>query len=412
MPRTQMRENEPMKIIKLETLRLGEFPNIIWVRLYTDEGLVGLGETFMGAAAVEAYLHEWVAPKLIGKDPLQIEARNKDITGYLGWRGSGVETRGNSAVDIALWDIFGKAAGMPIHTALGGKSRDSIRIYNTCAGYQYVRSTANQSSSNWGLENASKSVGPYEDLEGFLHRADEVAESLLSEGITALKIWPFDTAAEASDGQYISNADLDKALQPFQKIRDAVGDKMDIMVEFHSLWRLPMAQKIARALKPFNTFWHEDAIRMDSLDLLKQYAPHTDALICASETLSYKWGFKDYLQTGVAGVVMLDLSWCGGLSEARKIAAMADAWQLPVAPHDCTGPVVWAASTHLSLHAPNALIQESVRAFYSGWYKELVTELPLVHQGMISLNQKPGLGIELLPDLHLRPDAILKSFVG
>jgi galactonate dehydratase len=117
--------------------------------------------------------------------------------------------------------------------------------------------------------------------------------------------------------------------------------------------------------------------------LLQQYARDCEALICASETLSYKWGFKDYLQTGVAGVVMLDLSWCGGLTEARKIAAMADAWQLPVAPHDCTGPVVWAASTHLSLHAPNALVQESVRAFYTGWYKELVTELPRVQDGMM-----------------------------
>ena len=141
---------------------------------------------------------------------------------------------------------------------------------------------------------------------------------------------------------------------------------------------------------------------MDSLDLLKQYARDCEALICASETLSYKWGFKDYLQTGVAGVVMLDLSWCGGLTEARKIAGMADAWQLPVAPHDCTGPVVWAASTHLSLHAPNALIQESVRAFYTGWYRELVTELPSVKDGMITLGDKPGLGLELLPDLHKR----------
>lgn len=397
-----------MKITQVETIRLGEFPNILWVRIYTDEGLAGLGETFMGAAAVEAYIHEWAAPNLMGKDPLAIEARGKDIMGYLGWRGSGVETRGNSAIDIALWDIFGKAAGMPVHTALGGKSRDAIRIYNTCAGYQYVRKTANQNTSNWGL---GATQGPYEDLQGFLTRADEVALSLLSEGITAMKIWPFDMAAEASDGQYISNADLDKALEPFRKIRSAVGDKMDIMVEFHSLWRLPMAQKIARALKPFNTFWHEDAIRMDSLDLLKQYAPHTDALICASETLSYKWGFKDYLQTGVAGVAMLDLSWCGGLTEARKIASMADAWQLPVAPHDCTGPVVWAASTHLSLHAPNALVQESVRAFYSGWYKELVTELPMVKNGMISLSNKPGLGLELLPDLHLRPDAIVRTSV-
>jgi galactonate dehydratase len=402
-----------LKITQVETIRLGEFPNIIWTRIHTDEGLVGLGETFMGAAAVEAYLHEWVAPKLLGQDPLAIEARNRDITGYLGWRGSGVETRGNSAIDIALWDIFGKAANMPVHTALGGKSRDAIRIYNTCAGYQYVRSTVNQSTANWGLQGVkSSAAGPYEDLEGFLHRADEVAESLLSEGITGMKIWPFDIAAEKSHGQYISNEDLDTALEPFRKIRKAVGDKMDIMVEFHSLWRLPMAQKIARALKPFNTFWHEDAIRMDSLDLLKQYAKDCDALICASETLSYKWGFKDYLQTGVAGVAMLDLSWCGGLSEARKIAAMADAWQIPVAPHDCTGPVVWAASTHLSLHAPNALIQESVRAFFTGWYKELVTELPVVKNGMISLSDKPGLGLELLPDLHQRADATVRLSSG
>ncbi len=399
-----------MKITKVDTLRLGEFPNIIWVRIHTDEGLVGLGETFMGAQAVEAYIHEWAGPRLLGKDPLAIEARNRELTGYLGWRGSGVETRGNSAVDIALWDIFGKAAHMPLYTALGGKSRDSIRIYNTCAGYQYVRSTVNQNTANWGIGDAKKAnAGPYEDLEGFLHHADELAESLLSEGVTAMKIWPFDPAAEKSDGQYISNSDLELALEPFRKIRSAVGEQMDIMVEFHSLWRLPMAQKIARALKPFNTFWHEDAIRMDSLDLLKQYAKDCDALICASETLSYKWGFKDYLQTGVAGVAMLDLSWCGGLSEARKIAAMADAWQLPVAPHDCTGPVVWAASSHLSLHAPNALIQESVRAFYTGWYKELVTELPTVTKGMLSLNDKPGLGLELLPDLHQRADATLRT---
>ena len=394
-----------MKITRLETIRLGEFPNILWVRIHTDEGLVGLGETFMGAAAVEAYLHEWAAQRLLGSDPLAIEARARDLTGYLGWRGSGVETRGNSAVDIALWDLFGKAAGMPVHTALGGRSRDAIRVYNTCAGYQYIRSSANQTSSNWGLGNAS---GPYEDLQGFLHHADELAQSLLDEGITAMKIWPFDPAAEASHGQYLSSQDLDRALEPFRKIRKAVGDRMDIMVEFHGLWRLPMARRIARALREFDTFWHEDAIRMDSLDLLKQYAQDCEALICASETLSYKWGFKDYLETGVAGVVMLDLSWCGGLTEARKIAGMADAWQLPVAPHDCTGPVVWAASTHLSLHAPNALVQESVRAFYSGWYRELVTELPVVKDGMISLGDRPGLGLELLPDLDKRPDAIVR----
>ncbi|TIV83544.1 MAG: mandelate racemase/muconate lactonizing enzyme family protein, partial [Mesorhizobium sp.] len=105
------------------------------------------------------------------------------------------------------------------------------------------------------------------------------------------------------------------------------------------------------------------------------------------------------LETGAAGIVMLDISWCGGLSEARKIASMAEAWRLPVAPHDCTGPVVLAASTHLSLNAPNALVQESVRAFYRTWYRDLATALPEVKDGMITVPPGPGLGLALNPEL-------------
>jgi len=398
-------ETLSMKITAVETIRLQEFANLIWLRVHTDEGLVGLGETFMGAPAVETYVHDWIAPKVLGQDPLQIEARNTDVTGYLGWRSAGVETRGNSALDIALWDLFGKACNQPVWQMLGGRSRDRIRIYNTCAGYKYIRDARAQAVANWGTGPAA---GPYEDLEGFLHRADEVALSLLEQGITGMKIWPFDIAAERTHGLDISAAELDTALEPFRKIRKAVGNRMDIMVEFHSLWRLPAAQRIARALAEFDTFWHEDPIRLDSLDLLKQYAPHSKAPICVSETLAYKAGFKDYLQTGVAGIVMLDIAWCGGLTEARKIAAMADAWQLPVAPHDCTGPVVLTASTHLSLHAPNALIQETVRAFHTGWYKELVTALPDIRDGTIDAPAGAGLGIELLPGIEKRADAVVR----
>lgn len=398
-----------MKITSLETIRLGEFANLVWVRLHTDEGITGLGETFMGAAAVEAYLHETVAPKLIGRDPMHIEAINRDLLGYLGWRGAGVETRGNSAVDIALWDIFGKALGVPVSIALGGRSRESVRTYNTCAGYKYVRDARAQAVANWGVGEAE---GPYEDLDGFLHRADELAHSLLEQGITGMKIWPFDIAAERTDGLDISADELRRALEPFEKIRNAVGDRMDIMVEFHSLWKLPAAQRIARALADYDTYWHEDPVRMDSLETLRAYAPHSRAMICASETLAYPHAFRDYLATGVAGVAMLDLSWCGGLSEARKIAGMAEAHQIPVAPHDCTGPVVFMASCQFSLHARNTLIQESVRAFYTGWYKELVTALPDVSNGQIRLTDAPGLGIELLPDIDRRADAIVRTSNG
>jgi L-alanine-DL-glutamate epimerase-like enolase superfamily enzyme len=395
-----------MKITAVETVRLAEFPNLVWVRLRTDEGLVGLGETFMGAAAVEAYIHESAAPKLIGRDPVQIEAINRSLINYLGWRGTGVETRGNSAIDIALWDLFGKAIGRPVCEALGGKSRERIRVYNTCAGYKYIRDERSQAVANWGVGNKQ---GPYEDLEAFLHRADELALSLLEQGITGMKIWPFDIAAERTAGWDISPAELDAALEPFARIRKAVGNRMDIMVEFHSLWSLPMAQRLARALEPFDTYWHEDPLRLDNLADLKAYAPHSKAWVCASETLAYSHSFREYLETGVAGVAMLDLSWCGGLSEARKIAALAEAWHVPVAPHDCTGPVVYAASCHFSLHARNALIQESVRAFYSGWYTELVTDLPPITRGEVTVNMKPGLGLDLLPDLDRRKDASVRT---
>jgi galactonate dehydratase len=384
-----------MKITAIETLRAEAFANLLWVRVHTDQGLYGLGETFFLPQTVEAYLHETVAPKLLGRDPLAIDRIAKDLTGYLGFRATSAEMRGNSAIDIALWDLFGKVTGQPVAQLLGGFSRSRIRTYNTCAGTAYMRTGKGQRSSNWGLGATRE----YDDLDAFLHRADELAADLLGEGITAMKIWPFDLAAERNDGQYIAPDELKMALEPFARIRKAVGGRMDIMVEFHSLWQLLPAITIARALAPFNTFWHEDPIRMDSLASLKRYAEASPAPICASETLATRWAFRDLLETGVAGVVMLDLSWCGGISEARKIAAMAEAWHLPVAPHDCTGPVVLCASTHLSLNAPNALVQESVRAYYRTWYRDLVTALPEVKDGYITVPSGPGLGMDLLPDL-------------
>jgi galactonate dehydratase len=393
-----------LKITRLETIRIAEFPQLLWLHIHTDQGLVGLGETFFSAGAVEAYLHDDVAPALIGRDPLAIDAIARDLVGYLGFRSTGVEARAASAVDLALWDLFGKSAGQPIVQMLGGWTRERIRTYNTCAGAQYMRRAETQSSSNWGIsrETSRGEITGLDDLNDFLTRADDLAESLLAEGISAMKIWPFDMAAEASRGHYISKAELKKALLPFAKIRERVSDKMDIMVEFHSMWQLLPAMTIAKALAPYETFWHEDPIKMDSLASLKRYAAVSPAPVCASETLGSRWAFRDLLETGAAGVVMVDLAWCGGLSEARKIAAMAEAWHLPVAPHDCTGPVVFTASTHLSLNAPNALVQESVRAFYKGWYREIMTAVPNVENGYVTVPEGPGLGCELLPDLDRR----------
>jgi galactonate dehydratase len=397
-----------MKITRIDTLRLEEFPNLLFVTVHTDEGLVGLGETFFGAQAVEAYLHESVAPYLLGQDPLQIERHSTALRGYLGFASTGTEQRGNSAVDVALWDLLGKVSGLPLYQLLGGASRDSIPIYNTCAGYRYVRERPVQAVENWGLGD-DEPEGPYEDLEAFLTDAGSLAEDLLANGITGMKIWPFDPYAEASNGTSISAHDLDRGLEPFRKIRAAVGSAMDIMVEFHSLWDVPTAHWILRALEEFEPYWYEDPVRPDSPSALAQVARSTRVRVAAGETLAGRRAFRELLDREAAQVIIVDLSWCGGISEARKIGALAETYGIPVTPHDCTGPVVLTASTHLSLHLPNAPVQETVRAYYTGWYRELVTALPTIENGSIRPPEGAGLGTALRPDVHERADAHLHS---
>lgn len=395
-----------MKITSIETLRTEEFSNVLWVRVGTDAGIIGLGETFYGAGAVEAHIHDTLAQRLLGRNPLHIEALNREMVNLpMAQSSTGTEYRAASALDIALWDLFGKVCGQPVHQMLGGLTRDKLRVYNTCAGYRYVRSTNIRPVSNWSLGEAE---GPYEDLDAFMNRADVLAESLLAEGITAMKIWPFDPAAQETGGLNISAAQMKAALEPFEKIRKAVGDRMEIMVEFHSLWNLPTALKIARALEPYNPTWFEDPIRMNSPQALAEYARSTDVWVCASETLGSRWSYKEYLDRDAAHVVMVDLCWTGGLTEGRKIAAMAETYHRPFAPHDCIGPVGFAAAVHASFSQPNTLIQESVRAFYRGWYNELVTAVPRIENGYVYPMEGEGLGLELRPEVFERPDLTVR----
>ncbi len=395
-----------MKVTAVETILVEEFPNLTWVQVHTDEGLVGLGETFFGAPAVAAQVHDFIAPYLIGKNPLQIERHHAKLLPYAGRGGSSVEMRAASAIDVALWDIFGKAINEPIYQALGGATRDDVRIYNTCAGYQYVRKAPAQVTENYGL-NQQNSAGPYEDLEGFLNNADELALSLLEMGINGMKIWPFDFAAEASGGQYISNEDLKTALEPFERIRNAVGDKMEIMAELHSMWNVPMAKRIANALEDFDLTWVEDPVFMDELEKVGEVVASTHAPIAVGELLGGKAQFRDLLEQGVSLAIM-DLVWGGGLTEARKVAALADTFGAPFTGHDCTGPIALTASVHMTMHAPNVFIQEMVRAFYYGWYQDLVTELPPITNGRITAPDGPGLGTTLNPDVPARADATVK----
>ncbi|MCW5622321.1 MAG: mandelate racemase/muconate lactonizing enzyme family protein [Burkholderiales bacterium] len=402
-----------MKVTAIETINLEEYPNVLWVQVHTDEGIVGLGETFYAVEPAIGHVHQTIAPYLLGQNPLQIDKHSRHMLyNYLGFKTVGAEMRAASAVDIALWDILGQVTNQPIYQLLGGASRDKVRAYNTCAGYQYVRAKSEQGTANFGMPGDGGKYQPYEDLVGFMKYADELALSLLEEGYTGMKIWPFDEYAEASNGTYISTADLKKAMVPFEKIRKAVGDKMDIHVEFHSLWNLPQAKRIARALAEFEPYWLEDPVKMDNVDVLCDYAAATPLTVCGSETLGTRAEFRAVIERRAVGVVMFDVAWVGGISEARKVAAMAETHHLPVAPHDATGPVTLIAGNHVVMNAPNGLVQEIVRSYYATWYRDIVTALPVLERGVMFPLTAPGLGTQLQDSLLKRADARIRSFTG
>ena len=396
-----------MKITALETVRVTEHPNITFVLVHTDEGITGLGDTFRSPETVATYIHDVAAPHLLGQDPLAVERHWHKLytvtAGGVAMRST--EIRGLSAIDVALWDICAKAAHLPLYRLLGGPTRDSLRVYNTCAGYRYGGRRPADATYNYV---DGRREGRYEDLDAFLTRADELAEDLLAEGYTAMKIWPFDQFGPPTHGQRITLEELERGCEPFEKIRRAVGNRIDVALEMHSVWSLTAARQIAKAVEPYGPMWFEDPVRMDNLDALLQFRESTHVPTTASETLSTRWGFREAFEKRALSIIMFDIGWVGGISEARKIAAMAEAYHLPIAPHDCVGPITLIASLHLDYAVPNVYVQEVVRAYLHGVYPSLVTWVPSVIRGEVRPPEAPGLGTALLPDLRNRPDAIVR----
>jgi galactonate dehydratase len=414
-----------MEITALETIHLPEYPSILFVAVHTNEGIVGHADACYMPDAVAGYIHGFAAPMLVGRDPLAIELhwrRLYEVSAHI--VGKGAELRGLSALDVCLWDIFGQAAGMPIWQLLGGAARDRIRTYNTCGGPNYGK--AAKGGTGYGTEGDGS--GKYEDLISFMTRPGELAQELLAEGLTGMKIWPFDYVAHypggfenwrsfrgmfdpgirSLGGHHITSDDLNRAVEPFRQIRQAVGDRMEIMLEGHGLWSLPAALKIARALEEFRPAWLEDLMRADDIDALAELRRGTTCPILASEYLATRYEYKPLLEKQAVDIVMIDPTWAGGITETKKICTMAETYKRPVAMHDCTGPFTLYAGIHLAINATNAIYQESVRAYLRVNYPDIVTELPTIEKGHILAPTKPGLGTTLLPDLRKRKGAVVR----
>ena len=395
-----------MRVTAVETVRNLAYANLIWVRIETDEDVSGLGETFRHAGPVETYVHDVIAPYLLSRDPRLVNAhadalRRQGGMRFLGYPTRSVEIRANSAIDIALWDLRAKVLGLPLVQLLGGPVRKAIPIYNTCAGPGYnLAAGAARARMASDDDVVDLDAEAPDDLAAQRLAPGELAASLLDEGITAMKVWPFDAAAEASDGRYLSAADLATGLGVLARIRNAVGDRMEVLVEYHGLWRQVPARVLLAAVDAYRPFWHEDPIPMEEIGQLAELRRATPTPIAGSESHGTAIWCRDALNAGAVDYLHFDVGWIGGISEALRVSALASAHDRLIAPHDCTGPVTWMVNLHLALSQPHALWLESVRAYYRGFYRQLVTDLPRIAAGQASLGaDAPGIGTALSEEL-------------
>ena len=402
-----------MRITRVETVRTGNIPRWVWVRVHTDSGIIGLGESTAVSTPTEAHIRTELAPYLIGKDPMQVAELHEGMQyrSRIGPNGS-AEWRAISAVDIALWDIVGQATNAPIHQALGGRVRDSIPIYNTCADWRYaVRS----GSTAFGLSSPTDHETPpgkYDDLQGFLNDAGSVAESLLDEGIKAMKIWPFDQFVRKTNGQHISAEDVNKGMEPFRKIREQVGNKIEIMAELHGMWNIPSVVKIVNALEEVDPYWVEDVTTADNIEGIRQVQDRTHLTVLGNETLASAEAYLPMLSSGAIRILMFDTTFVGGFTEARKVMSLAESHKVPAPPHDCNGPVNLFAGIHLCMHAPNAFIQETTRACIHEVYGRVVDRLPRIENGIVYAPEGPGIGTALRENFLVDPATVITAVEG
>jgi L-alanine-DL-glutamate epimerase-like enolase superfamily enzyme len=374
---------EPMKITRIDAitfrkdLHLGggsggrdDGAEFWWVHLYTDKGIIGTGETYPYPQAEIGALKEH-AHLIIERDPRDIDGiwRSLHFEGTMRTTG-GADMRVLSAVNMAQLDILGQASGLPLYRLLGGKTRSRVRVYNTTTDY-------------WAINDMK--MGP---------DTMKIVKFLLDFGITGMKIYPFD----ASD-HYLSNQALEEGLNWIREIRNGVGNKMDICVDCWGRFDFPSAMRIAKALEPYNIMYLEDAMLSGNGKAYARLAAETSVPILISETLASRYEYREFFELKACDVIMYDVTWCGGPSEAKRISDMAETYMIPTSPHTCGGPLLFTCSAHLATALPDLLIMESNYWKYAHQYPYFVNNIPVPKDGHVTPPELPGIGLEIKPEL-------------
>lgn len=352
-----------MRIIDIKTFPVDCFrTNWVFVKVYTDEGITGVGEAtleYKEKALIGAVEH--IKESLVGQNPLNIEKIWHDTYRDAYWRGGAVLMSALSAVEMALWDILGKALNVPIYQLLGGKVNDKVRIY----------------VNGWF-------AGAKEPKE-----FAEKAKIAVERGVTAMKWDPF-----GKNYMEISNAELDKALQCVAAVREAVGGQIDLLIEGHGRFNVPTGIKIAKELEQFKPMFFEEPVPPDNLDALKEVKTKSPVAISAGERLYTRWDYREMFDKMAADYIQPDISHAGGIMELKKIAAEAECRYIPFAPHNPSGPVANAATLQLAASCPNFCILEIMYSDVE-WRKDVTTENLHYQDGCITISDKPGLGLEI-----------------
>ena len=362
-----------LKITDIRTAEIMGHGYQVHVRIYTDQGLIGQGEC-TDAAQGAVPLIRYFKRMLVGQDPLNVEALFERVrtSGIFAGAQAGQYVTALTAIEIALWDLAGKAIGVPVWQLLGGKCRDKIRVY--CD---------------------SQTEDP-KDPE-----APAKLGQIKSMGFTAVKI-DIDDRDDPNRWDKMnwtaSNAEIDTMLTKIRFVRESFPARVDLAVDMHGRYDMTTGKRVAQEVEAFKLLFLEEPVPPENIDAMRDIRAMTKTPICCGENLFLRHGFRELLERRAADIIMPDIQKCGGLLEARKIADMAHTYYVPVAPHCVVSPIGAMASAHVCAAIPNFLVLEWHWIQRLELWKNFVKEGDIIKQGFIEVTDRPGLGVEMNDD--------------
>lgn len=370
-----------LKIREIRAVRLRDGFNSRFVRVYTDQGLTGTGET-MDTVGAEDIVNSFMGPSLAGRDPLDIEGILFDLWGWKKSQSAGPPSplfmRGMggpylcamSGVEMALWDLAGKAMNVPVYRLLGGRVRDKVPVY--------LHAANPEEAARLVAETKVKAL-----KIGMDYSPDAWT---LNKGFDPGKLW----------GIHLNNAQLDDMVGFVEGFRQKLGKEYDIALECHARYDVETAIELCKLVEPYRLMWVEEPITSDGVDAMVRVRNNTRVPIAAGENIYSRYGYREFLEKEALSIIQPDMSKTGGLLEARKIAAMAEVYSIPMAPHGVASPLATMAYAHVCMTAPNVLVLEWTH-YLNKQYTSL-TEPVQLKDGYLEITEKPGIGVALNDD--------------